>query len=70
MCSKISCQPNPRRCPICMKLCGRRYGEALEDGRFSLRNGTFGKLSESDMALIDAALCRPDDEYAEHVQAR
>lgn len=45
----------------------RRYGEALEHGRFSLRNGTFAELSEADLALIDAALSRPDDEYTEHV---
>jgi hypothetical protein len=39
----------------------RRYGEVLEAGRFSLRNGRFEEFSERDLALVDTALSRPDN---------
>jgi len=40
----------------------QRYGDVLKAGRFSLRNGTFAAFSDRDLALINAALLRPDDD--------
>lgn len=42
----------------------RRYGNDLEAGRFSLRNGSFAEFSERDLQLIEAALRRSDDDEA------
>lgn len=42
----------------------RRYGDVLEAGRFSLTSGTFAAFSDRDLALINEARLRPDDDEA------